>query len=792
MKQPPPGWLQDTPAADAKQPPRWLQDTPAASPDGPAPKPRWLQDTPDAPRHAAEDDDDATLDRPASPPDWLSPDQPKVSDEEDESDPYATPANLGPDSDDDDMRVVSPSPSPVEVIDTSKRPVRELRQMAQELGVDVTNVVEKGEMVAAIRAARPPPVEDEDEDESDGPGEHMSVLFELLPFYRQGDASTDAVVNRAVSATLQDDLRAVDDEGATPLVVCAQYGHEDLVEALLERGADVDAAAHSGCTALVYACGASQASFSERLVEKLLDHGADPNIPELHHGSRALHYLAATGHERLCRELVMRGADAAAKDYGGWAPADYAADAGHGACAEVLRQLARPPQTPKTPHEVDHLEREVEKRQAVESELAAAQKARKDAEADLDDALRRVDVLEAEAAALRRKCDDQAHDLSYARETGASAAQGSDARIAQLERELAAARAHNEEAARAHAADASSQNDAARKAVEELTATFESQRQHLVDARTQAEAQLVLAIDRNDASAAAHVALLDELRGEAAAAVRDRDALQKSSERQVLNAERRCEHAEKVSAEAERRAAAAEEAAEARVQALEEHIARADAVDRRNAQLDRDLVREVKRRKDLHNALEDLKGRIRVYLRVRPMNDKEKTAHEVCCERSGQTGVVVKRPDRKPPQDRQHFEFDRVFAGEAAQDAVFADVKALVLSCVDGFNVCIFAYGQSGSGKTYTMAGGGGPVRDAVDLESWAVAPSAGVIPRSCVEIFRVLDERAALNSYEVELSMYELYRDALRDLLADRKDKKPLFVFRRPTSARGRGGSTL
>ena len=64
-----------------------------------------------------------------------------------------------------------------------------------------------------------------------------------------------------------------------------------------------------------------------------------------------------------------------------------------------------------------------------------------------------------------------------------------------------------------------------------------------MDARTQAEAQLVLALDRTDASAAAHVALLNELRGEAAAAVRDRDALQKSSERQVLNAERRCEHA---------------------------------------------------------------------------------------------------------------------------------------------------------------------------------------------------------------------------------------------------------
>merc|ERR1711903_176413 len=76
------------------------------------PPPGWLQDTPDAPRCTTEDDDDATLDRPASPPDWLSPDQPKVSDEEDEGDPYATPANLGPESDDDDMRLVSPSPSP--------------------------------------------------------------------------------------------------------------------------------------------------------------------------------------------------------------------------------------------------------------------------------------------------------------------------------------------------------------------------------------------------------------------------------------------------------------------------------------------------------------------------------------------------------------------------------------------------------------------------------------------------------------------------------------------------------
>ena len=191
-KQPPPGWLQDTPAASGRSARRE-----ATAPVAPghassvAGRPgAQAALAPGYPRRAAtryRRRRRRLLDRPASPPDWLSPDQPKVSDEEDEEiHTRRRRPNLGPDSDDDDMRVVSPSPSPVEVIDTSKRPVRELRQMAQELGVDVTNVVEKGEMVAAIRAARPPPVEDEDEDESDGPGEHMSVLFELLALLSAG------------------------------------------------------------------------------------------------------------------------------------------------------------------------------------------------------------------------------------------------------------------------------------------------------------------------------------------------------------------------------------------------------------------------------------------------------------------------------------------------------------------------------------------------------------------------------------------------------------------------------
>jgi kinesin family protein C2/C3 len=49
------------------------------------------------------------------------------------------------------------------------------------------------------------------------------------------------------------------------------------------------------------------------------------------------------------------------------------------------------------------------------------------------------------------------------------------------------------------------------------------------------------------------------------------------------------------------------------------------------------------------------------------------------------------------------FKFDRVFNPEADQAEVFADTSPVVMSVLDGFNVCIFAYGQTGTGKTFTM-----------------------------------------------------------------------------------------
>ena len=56
---------------------------------------------------------------------------------------------------------------------------------------------------------------------------------------------------------------------------------------------------------------------------------------------------------------------------------------------------------------------------------------------------------------------------------------------------------------------------------------------------------------------------------------------------------------------------------------------------------------------------------------------------------------------------------------------------------------------------------------DAVNLETWECDAGAGIIPRSAVEVFRVLNERSAQCAFNVDVSMYELYRDSLRDLLA-------------------------
>ncbi|KAJ7388812.1 hypothetical protein OS493_035596 [Desmophyllum pertusum] len=104
-------------------------------------------------------------------------------------------------------------------------------------------------------------------------------------------------------------------------------------------------------------------------------------------------------------------------------------------------------------------------------------------------------------------------------------------------------------------------------------------------------------------------------------------------------------------------------------------------------------------RKKYYNLVEDMKGKIRVFCRARPLSgsEKERGNHEVI--KSPDEYTVVVETSRGP----RDFQYDQVFTPNHGQEKVFEDTNNLIQSAVDGYNVCIFAYGQTGSGKTYPL-----------------------------------------------------------------------------------------
>ncbi|XP_073116580.1 kinesin-like protein KIN-14M isoform X6 [Elaeis guineensis] len=107
--------------------------------------------------------------------------------------------------------------------------------------------------------------------------------------------------------------------------------------------------------------------------------------------------------------------------------------------------------------------------------------------------------------------------------------------------------------------------------------------------------------------------------------------------------------------------------------------------------------------KRLYNEVQELKGNIRVYCRIRPFltgeNQKLTTIDYI-----GENGeLVLVNPSKQGKDGRKMFKFNKVYGPAATQEEVFLDTQPLIRSVLDGYNVCIFAYGQTGSGKTYTM-----------------------------------------------------------------------------------------
>ncbi|KAJ3040382.1 kinesin motor protein cin8, partial [Rhizophlyctis rosea] len=160
---------------------------------------------------------------------------------------------------------------------------------------------------------------------------------------------------------------------------------------------------------------------------------------------------------------------------------------------------------------------------------------------------------------------------------------------------------------------------------------------------------------------------------------------------------------------------------------------------------------------------------INVVVRVRPRNPKEiKENSPVAVTTNGKKGKEVHIKAHAADLNSRTYTFDKVFGPEADQNTVFDDVVVPILDEVRlGYNCTIFAYGQTGTGKTYTMEG---------DLDT-ARGEHAGIIPRTLYSLFDTLESETA-GEYSVRVSYIELYNEELKDLLSPDEDLRKLKLF--------------
>ncbi|CAB1339708.1 unnamed protein product [Coregonus sp. 'balchen'] len=157
---------------------------------------------------------------------------------------------------------------------------------------------------------------------------------------------------------------------------------------------------------------------------------------------------------------------------------------------------------------------------------------------------------------------------------------------------------------------------------------------------------------------------------------------------------------------------------------------------------------------------------VKVVIRCRPLNRKEEAAAAGVTRTPGGEGgivemdvrlgqVVLRNPRAPPGEPRKTFTFDSVYDPSSKQRDLYDEtVRPLIDSVLDGFNGTIFAYGQTGTGKTYTMQG------------AWLEPEKRGVIPNAFEHVFTQISRSAADRQYLVRASYLEIYREEIRDLL--------------------------
>ncbi|XP_060907633.1 kinesin-like protein KIF3C [Labrus mixtus] len=149
---------------------------------------------------------------------------------------------------------------------------------------------------------------------------------------------------------------------------------------------------------------------------------------------------------------------------------------------------------------------------------------------------------------------------------------------------------------------------------------------------------------------------------------------------------------------------------------------------------------------------------VKVVVRCRPLNRKEESNGPAgtIIQMDIRLGQVILRNPRAPSSEPQKtFTFDAVYDANSKQRDLYDEsVRPLIDSVLDGFNGTIFAYGQTGTGKTYTMQG------------AWLDPEKRGVIPNAFDHIFTHISRSQSDRQYLVRASYLEIYLEEVRDLL--------------------------
>ncbi|XP_060908633.1 centromere-associated protein E isoform X1 [Labrus mixtus] len=155
---------------------------------------------------------------------------------------------------------------------------------------------------------------------------------------------------------------------------------------------------------------------------------------------------------------------------------------------------------------------------------------------------------------------------------------------------------------------------------------------------------------------------------------------------------------------------------------------------------------------------------VKVCVRVRPLIEREESA----ASESAEPAHLFWKADKKSihqiddGNSTKSFSFDRVFTAQETTNQLYQNIaKPLVVSTVEGYNGTIFAYGQTSSGKTFTMMGSNG---------------TPGVIPLAVEDVFQTI-KNFPKKEFLLRVSYMEIYNETVSDLLVDSWKRKPLEV---------------